>query len=165
MCLKYLHCLTPRNILGILALICAGILIAAYIMENYFDVHPCQMCLYERDVFLTAGGLSLLSFLIVPLRFKPYAVLLLSFIFLFGAGLASYHVAIQHHWVELPSFCAANDFSSLDSIEALKEQLLKTPFVRCDQITWSLFGLSLAAYNALISLTLAFFCGVWFWKR
>ncbi|KAB2833267.1 MAG: disulfide bond formation protein B, partial [Caedimonadaceae bacterium] len=43
--------------------------------------------------------------------------------------------------------------------------LLKTPFVRCDQITWSLFGLSLAAYNALISLILAFFCGVWFWKR
>lgn len=165
MCLKYLHCLTPRNMLGVLALICAGVLIAAYIMENYFDIHPCQMCLYERDVFLTAGGLSLLSFFIVPMRFKPYAILFIGFIFLFGAGLASYHVAIQQQWVELPSFCAANDFSAFESIESLKEQLLKTPFVRCDQVTWSLFGLSLAAYNALISLILALFCGVWFWKK
>ncbi|MBX9620487.1 MAG: disulfide bond formation protein B [Alphaproteobacteria bacterium] len=165
MCLKYLKCLTPQNMLGALVLICAGILISAYIMENYFDIHPCQMCLYERDVFLTAGGLSLLSFFIVPLQFKPYAVLLMGFIFLFGAGLAGYHVAIQQQWVELPSFCAANDFSAFESIESLKEQLLKTPFVRCDQVTWSLFGLSLAAYNALISLILAFFCGVCFWKR
>lgn len=165
MCLKYLECLTPRNMLGALVLICAGLLIAAYIMENFFGVNPCQMCLYERDVFLIAGGLSLLSLFIVPQRFKPYAVLLMGLIFLFGTGLAAYHVAIQQHWVELPSFCATNDFSAFESIESLKEQLMKTPFVRCDQVTWSLFGLSLAAYNALISLILALFCGIWFWKR
>ncbi|MDZ4323323.1 MAG: disulfide bond formation protein B, partial [Alphaproteobacteria bacterium] len=81
MCLKYLKCLTPRNMLGALALICAGVLIAAYIMENFFDVHPCLMCLYERDVFLAAGGFSLLSFFLIPNRFKHYAVLLIGFIF------------------------------------------------------------------------------------
>jgi disulfide bond formation protein DsbB len=165
MCLKHLYSLTPRHMLAALTFICAAILVVAYIMENYFDIHPCQMCLYERDVFLTVGGLSLLSFFLVPDKFKAYAVLLMGAIFLFGVCLAGYHVAIQQHWVELPSFCATNDFSAFESIESLKEQLLKTPFVRCDQVTWSLFGLSLAAYNALISLILALFCGVWFWKR
>lgn len=165
MCLKYLHSLAPRNILAIIAFICTAILVAAYIMENYFGIHPCQMCLYERDVFLTAGGFSLLSFFIIPPRFKPYTILFIGFIFLFGMSLAGYHVAIQQNWVELPSFCASNDFSAFESVESLKEQLLKTPFVRCDQVTWSLFGLSLAAYNVLIFLILALFCGVWFWKR
>ena len=165
MCLKYLHSLTPRNMLATLTFICAVILGTAFVMENFFDVHPCQMCLYERDVFLSAGGIALLSYFVVPPRFQAYIVFLIGVIFLFGVGLASYHVAIQQHWVELPSFCASNDFSAFDSIEALKEQLLKTPFVRCDQVSWSLFGLSLAAYNALISLILALFCGVWFWKR
>ena len=46
-------------------------------------------------------------------------------------------------------------------VEALREQMLKTPLVRCDQVTWSLFGLSLAAYNALLSLILAIGCWTW----
>ena len=78
-----------------------------------------------------------------------------------GALLAAYHVAIQQHWVDLPAFCTSNDFSTLNSIEALREQMLTTPFVRCDQVTWSLFSLSLAAYNAILSFILAITCWVW----
>lgn len=165
MCLKYLQCISPRVMLGLLALICGGILISAYIMEHIFGIHPCQMCLYERDIFIGAGVLSLLAFLVLPERFRPYMVLLIGLLFLGGVAVASYHVAIQQHWVALPSFCAANDFSAFNDLESLKAQLLQTPFVRCDQVSWSLFGLSLAAYNALISLALALFCGLWYRKQ
>jgi disulfide bond formation protein DsbB len=132
-------------------------------MEHFFGVLPCQMCLYERDVFIGAGGLSLLSFILFSSRFQRYTLIGLGFVFIGGALLAAYHVAIQHHWVALPSFCASHDFGSPDSVEALREQILKTPLVRCDQVTWSLFGLSMAAYNALIFLFLALTC--WKWAR
>lgn len=162
MCLKLFTYFSARTVLGTLTLICVGALGAAYVMEHYFAVHPCQMCLYERNVFMGAGGVSLFS-LLLPQRFQFYAVLLLGGVFLGGALLAGYHVAIQQHWAPLPSFCAANDLSAFDSIESLREQLLKTPFVRCDKVTWRLLGLSLAAYNALLSLFLALFC--WGWVR
>lgn len=119
--------------------ICVAVLIVAYIMEHVFGVQPCQMCLYERNIFMAVGALSFLSFFLIPARYHSLALVLLGFIFMGGAIFASYHVAIQQHWVSLPTFCASNDFSALDSVESLRDQMLKTPLVRCDQVTWSLF--------------------------
>ena len=164
MCIKRLKEISSSKMLTTLMLICAVVVVIAYFMEHHFGVLACKMCHYERDIFIGAGVLSALCILL-PHRFKHFAILVLGFIFMGGALLAGYHVAIQHHWVSLPAFCAANDFSAFDSVEALKEQLLKTPFVRCDQVTWSLFGLSLAAYNALISLFLALLCWMWRCKQ
>ena len=165
MCIKKFSEISSRMMLLVLTLICLGVYLTGYVMEHYVGVLACKMCHYERDVFIGAGALSLLSLIFLPHRFQHYAVLVLGFIFLGGALLAGYHVAIQQHWVALPAFCAANDFSAFESIEALREQLLNTPFVRCDQITWSLFGLSLAAYNAILSLILALLCWGWVWKH
>ncbi len=165
MCIKRLKEISSQKMLAILLVICAVVVGTAYIMEYYFSVLGCPLCHYERDVFIGAGVISVLSLALLPQRFQHYAILFLGFIFMGGALLASYHVAIQQHLVGLPSFCASHDFSAFDSIEALREQLLKTPFVRCDQVTWSLFGLSLAAYNTLISLCLALLCWGWGWKR
>ncbi|MEK9719351.1 MAG: disulfide bond formation protein B, partial [Candidatus Puniceispirillum sp.] len=50
-----------------------------------------------------------------------------------------------------PDGCTAN--LSLDgNISQITDQLLATPVVRCDDVAWSLFGLSMAGWNALISL-------------
>jgi disulfide bond formation protein DsbB len=143
------------------SLICVGILTTAYIMEHFFGVRPCQMCLYERNIFMAVGVFSFLSFFLIPARFHSMSLIILGFFFMGGAIFAAYHVAIQQHLVALPAFCSANDFGAIDSVESLREEMLKTPLVRCDQVTWSLFGLSLAAYNALLSFGLAITCWVW----
>ncbi len=156
--------ISSQKILVIVLLICVVVVSIAYIMENYFGVLGCPLCHYERDVFIGAGGFSLLC-LMFPQRFQYYAILLLGLIFMGGVCLAAYHVAIQQHWTSLPSFCASNDFSAFDSVESLREQLLNTPFIRCDQVTWSFLGLSLAAYNALISICLVLLCWGWGYKR
>jgi disulfide bond formation protein DsbB len=153
---------SSKNILVLLTLICAGVVGTAYIMQHVFDVKACQLCYYERYVYLAAGGIALFSLFFVSKRFHlPIINFALGVIFFGGFLLASYHVAIQQHWVSTPSFCASNDFSSFESVDSLRAQLMQTPFVRCDQITWSLFGLSLAAYNAIFSLILALACWKW----
>lgn len=164
MCLKHLCAITSRSLLIIILIICLGVFIMANVMEHYFGVQACKLCHYERTVFMATGVIAFLG-LLFPKHSRYWTILILGLAFLGGFALAGYHVAVQQHWVSLPSFCAANDFSAFDSVEALKEQLLNTPFVRCDQITWSLFGLSLAAYNALLSLFLALLCGAWLWKQ
>lgn len=165
MCGRILKKVSSQKILVCITLICIGVEIVDYVMEHFFGILPCQMCHYERNVFIAAGGLSLFSLILIPSRFQRYALIGLGFVFMGGAVLAAYHVAIQQHWVSLPTFCMSNDFSAFESVETLREQLLKTPFVRCDQVTWSLFGLSLAAYNSLLSLILAIGCWGWVWAH
>ncbi|MBI2707968.1 MAG: disulfide bond formation protein B [Proteobacteria bacterium] len=165
MCLTFLKNTSSRLLLSLLTLFSVGVLGMAYVLEHYYGFQPCQMCLYEQKIFMVTGAISLFSLLLLSARWQHYAIVLLGFLFLGGALVAAYHVAIQHHWVSLPAFCSSQDFSSFDSVEALKEQMLKTPLVRCDQVTWSLFGLSLAAYNAIISLILALLCWKWACKH
>lgn len=160
-CSKFLKNLSSRFLLGAIFSLCAAILTMAYVLKNSYGVLPCQMCLYEQWIFMGAGSLALLGFLLCSPIWQKRILFLLGFVFLGEMLTAAYHVAIQQHWVSLPAFCASQDFSSFDSVEALREQMLNTPFVRCDQITWSLFGLSLAAYNVLISSLLMLFCWNW----
>lgn len=161
MCPKFLKNLSSQKLLRLLTVLSLCVLGAAYILKHFYGFQPCQMCLYEQKVFMGTAGVALASLLFLSHRWQYYAILLLGVIFLGGACLAAYHVAIQYHWVSLPAFCASNDFSDFTSLEALKEQMLNTPYVRCDQVTWSLFGLSLAAYNVIFSLILALLCGKW----
>ena len=161
---KTLANMCSRTFLWSILLISIAVVGAAYTLEHFYDFHPCQLCLYEQKVFKVTAIISLIA-LFFPMRWQYYVGILLGFVFLVGAGIAGYHVAVQQHWVPLPAFCASQDFSAFESIETLKEQMLNTPFVRCDQMTWSLFGLSLAAYNAILSLILALFCWKWTCKH
>lgn len=161
---KEVELLSSKSLAGILLIICLGTYGMGYIMEHTFGVQACTLCHYERNVFLAGAAIAFIGFL-APKPSRYWMIVILGFVFFIGFGLASYHVAIQQHWVSLPTFCAANDFSAFDSVESLKEQLLQTPFVRCDQVTWSLFGFSLATYNAIFSLILSGVCWGWVWKQ
>ena len=68
-----------------------------------------------------------------------------------SAGLGGYHAGIEYGFWAGPAGCTAN--LALDGdIKTLTQQLLVTPLVRCDEAPWSFFGLSMAGWNALISL-------------
>lgn len=145
--------LSSTNILFILFLICFLAFGMAYVMETHFKIYGCQMCHYERNIFIFAGVFSLLSLVVLPKRLQYYAIILLGFIFIGNAFFAAYHVAIQQHWASMPSFCPVDNIHLVPS------------FVRCDKVTFSLFGLSLAVYNSLISIFLAFLCWIWSYKN
>jgi disulfide bond formation protein DsbB len=53
-----------------------------------------------------------------------------------------------------PAGCTANLAAGASTAD-LVDQLLATPVVRCDDVPWSLFGLSMAGWNALFSLDIA----------
>ena len=75
-----------------------------------------------------------------------------------GAGIGLYHTGIERGWWEGPDTCtSANDVGAITT-DQLMSQIMSAPLVRCDEVTWDLFGLSLASLNALASLALA---GLW----
>ncbi len=68
-----------------------------------------------------------------------------------GAGLAGYHVGVEQHWWEGLTSCGGA-VGMPTSVEVLRQQIMSSLVVRCDEVAWSLFGISMAGYNFLISL-------------
>jgi disulfide bond formation protein DsbB len=63
--------------------------------------------------------------------------------------MGAYHVAVEHHWITAQCETSGAD----DSLTFDPNAELIVP--SCDQIAWSMFGISMAGYNAIISLLLA----------
>ena len=55
------------------------------------------------------------------------------------------HVGVELGWWEGLTTCTTSGATSL-------EDIMKVPLVRCDDVQWSLFGISLAGFNAIFSL-------------
>jgi len=89
-------------------------------------------------------------------------------VFLAGAGVAAFHVGVEQHWWEGLSTCGGVHNDPSMSIEELKAKLFATPLVRCDDVAWSLFGISMAGYNLIASVILAV-ASAWaaqgFWQK
>ncbi len=161
--IKEMFGLSPKRLLGWIVGICVFVVSSAYIMEHQFGVLSCKLCVYERLVFVAAGIIAFMAFLLFPPKSQSLFIFIIGLLFLCGGILALYHVGIQNHLISLPEFCNTQDFGKLTSVEALKEALLQTPFVRCDQVTFSFLGLSLAGYNAILSFFLTGMC--WGWMK
>ena len=73
-----------------------------------------------------------------------------------GAGVAAYHSGVELGW--FGSSCAAA-LGGAQDLESLREQLLATPIVPCDQVLWSFLSLSLADWNVIVSLLLTVYAG------
>ncbi len=135
----------------------AAILGSAYAFQYLGGLEPCSLCLVQRVPYWVAIGLGLAALALALARLPRLPGLVMGGIavtFLVGAGLALYHVGVEQHLIAGPRACSAAP-GEATSIEALRAQLLARPVVRCDEVPWSLFGVSLAGYNAVLSLALA----------
>lgn len=106
---------------------------------------PCEMCLWQRYALVTALGLALVGWA-TGLR----ALLVLSALaVLAGAGIAVFHAGVEQHWWKGITECSAPMLAG--SSAEIMGQIMAQPLVRCDAIAWSLFGISMAGWNALVS--------------
>jgi disulfide bond formation protein DsbB len=128
-------------------------LAAAHAFQRFGGFAPCPLCLKQRDVYWGAVALAAVGFAL--LRFWPSVTLrraiavLIGLAFLTGAIVALYHVAVEQHWVV--ATCDVNDVGPLAPFDV--NATFVTP--KCDEIAWSMFGVSMAGWNALISMLLA----------
>ncbi|HLY55084.1 MAG TPA: disulfide bond formation protein B [Stellaceae bacterium] len=109
---------------------------------------PCELCLAQRWPWYGAIPLAALF-----LARRPPGVIapaLFALIFLGSAGLAFYHAGVEQHVFAGPTACTAPKLTG--SIEEMTKALMATPNVLCDQVQWSLFGISLAGWNLAASL-------------
>ncbi len=132
---RFLALLTPAALLG-----------GAYVSEYGFGLFPCEMCWWQRYAHFAALAFSLGAIL----RPRTTALVYLAAAAVGVSGLiGGYHAGVEYGWWEGVTACTAiPGASGGDPLEAI----LNAPLVRCDVAPWSLFGISLAGWNFVISV-------------
>jgi disulfide bond formation protein DsbB len=132
----------------------------AHAFESFGGLAPCPLCLKQRDAYWLAIAIALpatLWALLSRSKGTPrLAAFLLFAVFGAGAAVALFHAGGELHWWELPKTCGGSlGPVTLDDMAAALSGRTRAP--ACDVAAWSMWGISMAGWNALISAGLAAF--------
>ena len=132
----------------LVTLFSVGALTSAFIAELYFNLAPCEMCLKQREpYYVIVLGFILITILRWQERIWFY--LGIQLISIYGLFYSVWHVGIENKLLSGPAGCAS-ELNSTNNISSLKEQILSTPIINCEDVAWSIFGLSAATINSLL---------------
>lgn len=150
------HRLVPLAIFAV----CAASLGSALVLEHVFGVMPCILCLWQRVPYAVAGALAAVALVPgLPAQARRWLVALCGVAFLVNLGIASYHVGVEQHWWAGTAQCTAPAGGAPQTLAELQAALENPPtLARCDEVGWSLFGISLPGYNIVLSLLLGVGC-------
>ncbi len=137
----------------------AAMLAAAHAFETFGGYDPCVLCLRQREVYWAAIAVALVAIGVAALlkreELRRGVTFLLALVFLTGAIVAAYHAGAEWKFWPGPGTCAAGGLGGMTATDILDALSKPGKAPSCDEAAWRLFGLSMAGYNALISLALA----------
>lgn len=145
--------MTRRHLFLLATLGSVSLLLGAFAFQYIGGLPPCKLCIWQRWPHAVAILIGVLA-LTLGNRSLGY---LGALAMLFGAGVALYHVGIEHKWWLGPATCTSAGSEGLTP-EQLMEQIMVAPLVRCDEIAWEFLNISMAGWNGLISVALV---GIW----
>ncbi len=124
-------------------------LLGAFAFQYIGGMAPCKLCLWQRYPHAAAIVIGAIA-LWVPGRTLP---LLGALAALTTSGIGLYHTGVERGWWEGPTTCTSGPIGNL-SAEDLMAQIMSAPLVRCDDVPWEMFTLSMASWNAIASFGL-----------
>ena len=124
-------------------------LIAALYVEYILGFKPCILCIYQRIPYAVAILISLTAFFIGN---RNILLIILGLTFLAGILLSGYHVSIEKGFIEPIFSCTGENIKALEKEEILKS--LNNIQPDCKDVDFSIFGVSLATLNFIISFVL-----------
>lgn len=141
------------------ALVASALLLGgAWAFQIFGGLAPCELCLWQRwpHWIVILGALAALPFARrLGTGGRSALIALTGLVWLAGAGIAGFHVGVEQHWWPGLEACGTGGIGAGAGFDDLKAAILAAPVIRCDEVPWSLFGVSLAGYNFIVSLALA----------
>jgi disulfide bond formation protein DsbB len=144
----------PATLAGVAGVAAGAMLLAAFAFQEIGGLAPCPLCIWQRWPHVAALLLGAAAWAMSGRGPGRTAMLLGAVAMLGGAGLALYHVGIEQRWWAGPSSCVGGPIDGLSTAELI-DRIRAAPLVRCDEIPWSLLGLSMAGWNVIAQLALA----------
>ncbi|MBT3396270.1 MAG: disulfide bond formation protein B [Alphaproteobacteria bacterium] len=146
--------------------ISASALGSALASQYWGGLLPCVLCIYQRWAYVAAFTFALAGFGLMKSTPKLLraAIAMAGLSFMGGSIIAGFHVGVEQGWWQGFAGCHVPPLDPTLTPEQMRAQLLATEFVACDQIPWSMFGVSMAGYNALFSAAFAAATMIAAWK-
>ena len=129
----------------------AGLLAGALGSQYIGGLVPCEMCHWQRWPHYFAVAVAGLSFAARGTPASRALVLLATAAIAVSGAIGVYHAGVELGTFQGMTACTAGG-SGATGADLLKE-IINTPLVRCDQVQWSLLGISMAGWNAILSLS------------
>ncbi len=128
-------------------------LATAYFIQYILGHEPCNLCLIERIPYL--ASLILISLIFIFNKFEKMIAGIVLLFFIFGSIVSFYHVGVEQGLFNESFVCDLGTSNENMSKKDLLEQLQNKTPVSCKDVTFRLFGLSLATINTVISILLS----------
>jgi disulfide bond formation protein DsbB len=152
---------TSRSITALwAALIIASATIAtAWFFQLALGYIPCKLCLQQRIPYYVGIPLAIIALVALargaPAKLAQLALLGLALIFITGAVLGAYHAGVEWGLWLGPADCGGFIASGPAKVGDLMSAIESSKVVSCTHASWRLFGLSMAGWNAVVSLIIA----------
>jgi disulfide bond formation protein DsbB len=137
----------PAALARLLALgVPAALLGGAYLSQYAGGLHPCEMCYWQRWPHFFAFAAAALAFLFQASSRKARLLTALAALAIAVSGaIGVFHAGVEYGWWEGLTRCSGGGALTLD-------ELMNVPLVRCDQVQFSFLSVSMAGWNAILSL-------------
>ncbi|MGI9389254.1 MAG: disulfide bond formation protein B [Boseongicola sp.] len=147
--------MTRRNLMLIAAAGSLALLLGAFVFQT-LGYAPCKLCLWQRWPHGVAIGAGVLVVLSGPLAIWGIVGALSA---LTTAAIGVYHSGVEMGVWEGPTSCTGSG-NALGGLSGDQLLSLDAPvdIVLCDEVAWAFAGVSMASWNAILSIALA---GIW----
>ncbi|VWX60885.1 disulfide bond formation protein B [Sphingorhabdus sp. 109] len=136
-----------RNAALLAFLLPAALLGGALIGQYGFGLYPCEMCMWQRWPHLAAIILAVLALILRDRSAALFLVIAAAIAILVSGLIGGYHAGVEYGWWEGLTSCATNMPTGGDMLDSI----MNAPLTRCDVAPWTLFDISLAGFNFLLS--------------
>ena len=144
--------LARAEVARLIALLLPLALLGGALGSQYLGgLYPCEMCYWQRWQHGAAIVLAALAFTAPAASARSRLLILLAALAISVSGaIGLYHAGVELGIFE--GFTTCTSTARAATTKDLLEQLMKVPLVRCDQVQWAFLGISMAGWNAILSL-------------
>lgn len=130
----------------------AGLLAGAYGSQHLGGLSPCEMCYWQRYAHFAGLAFALFSFALVNMPDRGRSLVWLAALGILTSGaIGAYHAGVETGIFEGVTQCSTAGAGGRSGADALAD-IMARPLIRCDQVQWELFGISMAGWNAILSI-------------
>ena len=135
---------------------------SAFIAEFYFDLAPCEMCLKQREPYYVII-LGFILTVILKWHHRIWFYLGVQFISIYGLFYSIWHVGIENKLLSGPAGCSSG-LNITNNVSSLKDQILSKPVINCEDVAWSILGLSAATINSFLLVLIFILNAIYLFK-
>ena len=141
-----------RRARALALLVPAGLLAGAWGSQLIGHLYPCEMCHWQRWPHYAAVAAALLAFAAPRPALARVLIVVAALLIAVSGAIGVFHAGVEYHWWHGVTACSGRlDLAGLSPAERLR-RIMSVPVIPCDIAQWRLAGVSLAGFNAILSL-------------